>query len=160
MVGFDNSGFDGCLHQPCCPAALESTTAHTGQRCDWTLDRRSVLLEPDHRRRVVEGNLAERADDVIRIQSERDAGDLAVCKERPRKFVLWRKVLRDRNRVVPCRAPGSMRLLAPTGISSSCCVLRFRYPTRKLRLPSGLVYQPSNAGVILAPNCLRGSGSC
>src|SRR5439155_14119758 len=87
-----------------------------GQSCDWTLDCWSVLFEPNHWRRVVNGDLTEWADEVIEIQAERNAGDLAVYEERPRKFILRGEILRHRNdEHSPLPAGKEMRRLPHVG---------------------------------------------
>jgi hypothetical protein len=79
-------------------------------------DRRGVLLESNERRRVLDGNLQERADDVVGVKAERNTGGLAVRHNRPRIFVLRRELLRhghDEHPVLP--AGKEMRRLSHVG---------------------------------------------
>src|SRR5438477_10812798 len=49
-----------------------------------------------------------------------------------------------------------MRLFGPTGMSSSCAVLRLKYPTSMRVVPSASAYQPSYAPVMLEPRSRTG----
>src|SRR4029077_13817453 len=71
-----------------------SATRGLRDGCDRTLDRRSVLIEPNDGRRVPDGDFNEWADDVIVVQAKRNTGGLAVRHDGPRVFVLRRELFR------------------------------------------------------------------
>src|ERR1700736_350365 len=64
-----------------------------GQHCDGTLNRSPVRLKPYDRRRVVHGDLTERADNVVSVQPKRNAVVLAIREDCPGVLVLWREIL-------------------------------------------------------------------
>ena len=90
---------------------------------------RAVLGEPDRRRRVLDGHVAERGDVVVGVQAQRDAGGLPVGDDRPGQALVgavnsFGTVTVNMPHCRPGRKcdgwprsgpPGSMRLLGPIG---------------------------------------------
>src|SRR5204862_1430512 len=78
--------------------------------------RRSTLFEPDDWRRIVDGDLLERTDDVIDVQAKGNYGGLTVGDDGPGVFVLGRELPwhgDHEHPVVPSRK--EMRRLAQVG---------------------------------------------
>src|SRR2546421_6515266 len=95
-----------------------------GQHCDGTLNGSPVRLKPYNGRRVIHCDFTEGADNVVSVQPKRNAVVLAIHRDRPGVFVLWREILgygNGEHSILPARE--EMRWLAQVGTAGLYTVI-------------------------------------